>query len=200
MNSKYHEFLNKQVKNDLKEFLPEGCFKLDAGFSVNGKALSWKEKSECMEAMYGNQICYESDCNTINLTPRQYAAAKVLYALGNLTDSEKTTTEAEEAIEDYLHFLSKQEKKPFISLLEDDLSIAGSIQRMNENRAFLTKCFNEGVEKNIDSVWLYIQNNAGTNGFLFETASKDAATKIDGKRVTKKNLGRCLSNLKKSRK
>ena len=112
MNSKFHEFINKQVKNDLKEFLPEECFKLEAGFSVNGKELSWKEKWGCMAAMYGNRICYESDCNTINLTPRQYAAAKVLYALGNLTDPEKTTTEAEEAIKDYLHFLSKQEKNP----------------------------------------------------------------------------------------
>jgi len=54
MNCKFHEFLNKQVKYDLKEFLLEGCFKLEERFIVNGKELSWKEKWECMTAMFGN--------------------------------------------------------------------------------------------------------------------------------------------------
>lgn len=112
------EFLRKQVIDDLKEFLPKGCFKLEEGLRLNGKELSWNEKWECMAAMYGNKLCYESDCNIINLTIRQYAAAKVLYALGNLTDSEKTVAEAEAAIKEYL-YLSGQEKEPFALLLKN---------------------------------------------------------------------------------
>jgi len=112
------EFLRKQVIDDIKEFLPKGCFKLEEGLRLNGKELSWNEKWECMAAMYGNKLCYESDCNIINLTIRQYAAAKVLYALGNLTDSEKTVAEAEAAIKEYL-YLSGQEKEPFALLLKN---------------------------------------------------------------------------------
>lgn len=88
---------------------------------LNGKELSWNEKREYMDAMHGNKLCYESDCNTINLTIRQYAAAKVLYALGNLTDSEKTAAEAEAAIKEYLH-LSGQEKEPFALLINNPVA------------------------------------------------------------------------------
>ncbi len=133
MDSKSIEFLRKLVINELKEFLPKGCFKLEAELSVNGKEFSWDEKWKCMAAMLGNRICYESDCNIINLTPKQYAASKVLYALGNLTESEETTTEAEEVIKDYLHLLPEQEKEPFVSLLKSNRKQSDSQVILSEN-------------------------------------------------------------------
>lgn len=131
MDRKSIEFLIKQVTNELKEFLPKDCFKFEESWNVNGREFSWNEKWECMAALYGNKICYASDCNTINLTPRQYAASKVLYALGNLTVSEEATTEAEVVIEDYLHLLPEQENELFVSLLKSD-------RKQSESPAFLS--------------------------------------------------------------
>lgn len=113
--------LKKQVTSDLSDFLPKGCFKLEQNLSVNGKELSWDEKWEIMATYFGNKLCYESDCNITNLKPKQYSAAKVLNAIGNLTDPEITETQSKKslhaAIQEYLEYLPEQEIKPFKSLL-----------------------------------------------------------------------------------
>lgn len=70
-----------------------------------------------------------------------------------------------------------------------------AIQRTNQNRAFLLDCFNNGIEKNIESVWLHIVKNAGKDGFLFATASKETATTMFNVRIDKDKLNRCLLNL-----
>lgn len=62
-------------------------------------------------------------------------------------------------------------------------------------RAFLQTCFRSGVDKNIESVWLYIRNNAGKDKFLFKTASNTTATTIDDKVVKKDALARTLAGL-----
>lgn len=114
--------LKRQVTSDLADFLPKGCFKLEQNLSVNKKELSWGEKWEIMAAHFGNKLCYESDCNITNLKPRQYAAAEVLYAIGNLTDPEIAEAESKKnlhvAIQEYLEYLEEQETKPFKSLLQ----------------------------------------------------------------------------------
>jgi hypothetical protein len=138
MDSKSLERLKNQAINDLKEFLPKGCFKLEEGLRVNGKELSWNEKWECMTAMYGNKICYESDCNIINITPRQYAAAKVLYALGNSTN--ELITEVQVKAKEYFDYLTEQELKPLLSFLENDQK-----QSILETAALQT----DSIEKNI---------------------------------------------------
>jgi hypothetical protein len=58
-------------------------------------------------------------------------------------------------------------------------------------------CFEAGIERDINSIWLHIRSNAGKDGFLFKATSGDAATTIDDRHVTKDNLGRCLKNLSK---
>lgn len=72
--------------------------------------------------------------------------------------------------------------------------------RINFNRAFLLNCFEQGIGKNIESVWQHIRANAGKQDFLFRAASIDSASTIDEKKVHKKNLARTLSSLLKTTK
>lgn len=65
-------------------------------------------------------------------------------------------------------------------------------KRMNENDAFLLDCERKGIPKNIESIWLYIRQNAGKDNFLFMSASQNNATTLDGRSVAKKSLGRVL--------
>lgn len=67
--------------------------------------------------------------------------------------------------------------------------------RMNENRAFLRACIKDGIAPDIESIWLHIRAKAGTDAFLFKSASKGSATTVDGKTVQKKNLARVLRDL-----
>lgn len=114
--------IKRQVTTDLAGFLPKECFKLEQDLSVNKKELSWGEKWKIMAAYFGNKLCYESDCNITNLKPRQYAAAEVLYAIGNLTDSGTTEAQSKKnlhaAIQEYLEYLDDKEIKPFKPLLQ----------------------------------------------------------------------------------
>lgn len=71
-------------------------------------------------------------------------------------------------------------------------------RRTNETRAFLLACFNQGIEKNIESVWLYIHNNAGKPNFLFKSRSQSQATTVDDKTVKKVDLERTLNRLIKA--
>ena len=120
--------LVKQVTSDLKGFLPVECFKFEVSWNINGKEPSWDEKWGHIALMLGGKLRYESDCNIINLIPRQYSAAKVLRDLGDLascectSNPEETKTQAKNnllvSLQEYLEYLTTdQEKKPFISLL-----------------------------------------------------------------------------------
>ena len=62
-------------------------------------------------------------------------------------------------------------------------------------RAFLQTCFQSGVGKNIESVWLHMRNNAGKNNFLFKTVARTTATTIDDMVVKKDALARTLAGL-----
>lgn len=68
-------------------------------------------------------------------------------------------------------------------------------KRINENRAFLMSCIDQGIHADIESIWLHIRNSAAKENFLFKSASQSTATTVDGKQVQKKNLGRALGNL-----
>lgn len=195
--------LKKKITSDLWDFLPKGCFKFESSLNVNGKEFSWDEKWGLIALTQGGQLCYESDCNIINLSPREFLAAKVLYDLGDLASCECTIkpeeikTQAKNnlriSLQEYIDQLLDQEKKPFISLLEDG-SYDG-IKRMTEDRAFLLQCFKDGIENDINSVWLHIQSSLGKDGFRFKSASNCTATTINDRKVTKDNLGRCLNAL-----
>lgn len=65
-------------------------------------------------------------------------------------------------------------------------------KRTNQNSAFFLECRRDGIEMNIESIWLHISKNAGKDGFPFTGASHDTATKVDGETVKKDKLGRAL--------
>ncbi len=96
---------------------------------------------------------------------------------------------------DILKELAALAKKPNI---QDESSTPNRKQtRINENRAFLLDCLEQGVSHNIASIWQHIIAHAGEPNFLFKTASKLTATLIDGKQVERKNLSRQLDRIPK---
>lgn len=205
------EILNRlmvQVIYEIQDFLPANLFHpIGYAVKINDRTLSEEQARGVIASGQAEKLFYTPPKNQF-MSLKQRDACELLMHMGHLISIDSTDPEQPQVSADFysslekyfFNHLSEQEARPFISLLEDDLSAAADNQRMNENRAFLMKCFDDGVGKNIDSVWLHIKKSAGTDGFLFKTASKDSATTIDGKHVKKKNLWRCLRNLSKPKK
>lgn len=190
--------LNAQVLFDLREFVPKGHFVRENPLIINGVDTSHDEKWGYLALALGERLLYESQAHLLTGSARQIAAIELLISLGMLASFKITHHERPKALNDmlvslrkYLNHLGEREAKPFVFLLDSD----ASKQRMNEDRAFLNSCFKAGIEKDINSIWLHIQNNAGKEGFRFKTSNKSTATTIDDEIVDKKKLGRCLSNL-----
>ena len=129
MNKSLLNSLRKQVISDIGEdHLPKGCFKLELEQRPNGRVLSWDEKWGLRALALAATLCNDSDHNTVNLSPRQYSATKVLYDLGELASREFLNNPQETEIQaknnllvslhEYLEYLTEQEAKPFTSLLE----------------------------------------------------------------------------------
>jgi len=201
--------LRAQLLHDLKKFLPKYRFIKEGQKMLsfeNGKDISGQLASE--STIYLCQDLLTNHQDSI-LTARQLAASELFVFLEtyllfpcNNESNEIRAKCLKKSLGKYLNYLGKK-AKPFVSLPESDLdkTIQQAVpqknkgRRVNQMRAFLNDCFNKGVEKNIESVWLHIQKHAGEAGFLFKTASKSTATTIYEEDEKKCNLGRRLNTL-----
>ena len=192
-----------KVTGELREFIPRNLFHpLGIGITLERRPLSEDEGRGYLASGFAETLFYNPPKDRF-LTDRQYVACELLIYLGHLISIETTDPQRPDVVTNFLNsfniyycdYLTEQEKKPFISLLKEG-SIDGKM-RMNEDRAFLIQCFAEGINRDINSVWLYIQSRVGEAGFLFKTASKSTATTINDRHVKKNDLGRCLTTLNK---
>lgn len=199
------ETLNRlmmQIFYEIQDFLPANLFHpIGHTLTINDRTLSEEQARGFIASGQAANLFYTPPKNQF-MSLKQRDACELLMHMGHLisidsTDQEQSQVSANfhASLKKYFYHLSDQEAKPFASLLKDDSSDGAGIRRMTEDRAFLISCFKDGIEKNINSIWLHIRNNAGKEGFRFKTSSRSTATTIDGRKVDKKNLGRCLSEL-----
>jgi len=206
--------LRAQLLHDLKKFIPKYRFIKEGQKMLsfeNGKDISGQLAAE--STIYLCQDLLTNPQDSI-LTARQLAASELFVFLEtyllfpcNNESNEISAKCLKKSLGKYLNYLGKK-AKPFVSLLESDLDQTlqqavpqkNKKRRVNQFQAFLIECFNEGVEKNIESVWLHIQKHVGEAGFLFKAASKSTATTKDDINVSKKGLGGRLSRLIKQKK
>lgn len=213
-----HEILNRlmvKVTSELSEFIPRNLFHpLGIGITLEKRRLSKEDKERGLPENKERYLSEDEGRGYIAsgfaetlfyyppkdkfLTDRQFVACELLIYLGHLISIETTDPQPPDVITKFLNsfkkyrdYLTEQEAKPFISLLKE--GSCDGIKRMTELRAFLSQCFKDGIDKNINSVWLYIQRQAGEPGFHFKTAGKSSATTIADREVTKDKLERCLN-------
>lgn len=122
------EILNRlmvKVIHDLRDFIPRNLFHpLEIGIKHNERLLSKEEARGYLASGFAEKLFYIPPKNKF-LTGRQYIASELLMHLGHLISIETTDPQKPDVMSNllksfrlYRDYLTEQEAKPFVSLLE----------------------------------------------------------------------------------